>query len=229
MNTTSGNVALIAGALNGNGEENEIKYRTLTDKEEEVVLDAVRILHGVFASADRSKSKTTLPIWAECGLETYENVLDRTFSGLKRKVAADCAKIVAKAKQGVNAAIDAARDTEALAAAEWDGLSASLKARFPYTAPKSVKVNVSDVLAHFPKGYTVPQAAKILSDVGYVINVPTLPVPAGHKGRPATNPAGAYIVADRVAASTAAEGSTLPHGNGERVDLSAGQAIAAAK
>lgn len=227
MTTTSANIALVAASLTG--EESEIKYRTLTDKEEECVLDAVRILHGVFASADRGKSKTTLPIWAECGLESYENVLDRTFSGLKRKASADAARVIARAKLGVMSAIDAARDAEAIAAAEWDNLSPTLKARFPYTAPKSVKVPVCDVLAHFPKGWTVPQAAKVLSDVGYVIGVPDLPHVPGKKGAPGKNPNGAYIVADRAPASTVTEGSTLPHGNGERVELSSGQAIAAAK
>jgi hypothetical protein len=161
-------------------------------------------------------------------LEQYESVLDRTFAALKRKASADAARIVNRAKQGVEADIDAAREAEAIAFAEWDALSPTLKARFPYKAPKHVKVTISSLVRHFPKGWNVASCAKVLRDVGYVIEVPTSPNPSG-KGRPVSDTNSAYILADRVVASTIADGSTLPHGNGERVNGTAAQMAHAAK
>lgn len=242
MNTSSHNVALVASALTSTDEsEKEWKYRTLSDAEEEEVLHLLHKLHGVVQGADRApKSRTNLPTWDKCGMTEYENILDRTFSAMKRKGASDTQKMLGRVYLGIMSDIETARETEAVAYAEWAQLTDTLKKRFPYTAPKVVEVAVSDTLRHFPKGTSVEQAyALLLADgtmsgggslatrLGVKVVVPTLPNPAG-KGRPISDISNAKLQAARVPASDDS-GSTLPHGNGQRADLSGGQAIAAAR
>jgi hypothetical protein len=212
-----------------NVKSEKVAYSVISDEEQDTILHLLMKLHGVVASANRGTSGNALVAFAECGEKEYEFVLNRTLNALKRKSSNDSAKIWARAKLGVDTAIEAARDAEAEAFAEWSALSPALQKRFPYKAPKSVTVQVSDILGSFPKGWTVQNATKVLSDHGYAIHCPSKDLMPGQKGRPASDPTKAQIVADRVAASTADGTSTLPHGNGERVELSQGQAIAAAR
>lgn len=238
MNTSNHNVALVTTISEKS--EDQIPYRNLSDKEEEEILTALRVLHKFTYTADRGKSRTELPKWEECGLVHYENICDRTFSALKRKGAMDTQKMLNRVYGGIMSDIETARETEAVAYAEWTQLTDTLKKRFPYTAPKVVEVAVSDTLRHFPKGTTVEQAYSLLlaegtmsgggslaTRLGVKVSVPTLPNPAG-KGRPISDIGNTKLQAARVPAS-GAEGSTLPHGNGQRAELSDGQAIAAAR
>lgn len=249
MNTNGVNVALVNTISEKSGEE--IPYRVITDKEEEEILSALRVLHKFTYTADRSKSRTELPKWDECGLSHYESICDRTFGALKRKAAADAQKVCAKVLHGVLSDIEAAREAEAVAFAEWETLAPAMRTMVnklagrapdaPYVAPKTVSVRLDHIVRHFPKGTTVAQAYDLLTKEGVLSGggtmlsrigakgvIPTLPNPEGKKGRPASDIDNGVIVAPRVPASDA-NGSTLPHGNGQRAEMSEGQKIAAAR